>query len=301
VAITAEGIALRQAGNDAPVLVLAEPPAADFPALVHHHLTPVVYHADAVAALDEAAAAGGGASLPVHLKVDTGMHRVGADPDDALELAQAIADARYLRLEGLMTHLAVADEPDDPFTARQLERLEAVRTGLRDRGIEPPLVHAANSAGGIAHPAARYSLVRAGIAVYGIAPGPGLVAASAALRPVLSLRAKVSHVRRVAAGDGVSYGLRHRFERDTVVATLPLGYADGVPRRLSAAGGEVLLGGRRCPMVGVVTMDQLMVDCGPRATVRRGDQAVLIGEQGGERITAADWAERIGTIGYEVV
>jgi alanine racemase len=143
-------------------------------------------------------------------------------------------------------------------------------------------------------------MVRAGISIYGIAPGAALTRQAAALRPALSLRARVSHVRHVRAGDRISYGLRHQFESDAAVATLPLGYADGVPRRLFAGGGEVLVGGRRRPIVGVVTMDQLMVDCGTDE-VAIGDEAVLIGSQGSESITANEWADRLGTIGYEVV
>jgi alanine racemase len=143
-------------------------------------------------------------------------------------------------------------------------------------------------------------MVRAGIALYGISPGAALDQCAAELRPALSLRARVSHVKQVRAGDRISYGLRHRFDADTNVATLPLGYADGVPRLLFAAGGEVLISGRRRPIVGVVTMDQLMVDCGTDA-VAVGDEAVLIGEQAGELITAIEWADRVGTISYEVV
>jgi len=143
-------------------------------------------------------------------------------------------------------------------------------------------------------------MVRAGIAIYGISPGAALDQHAAALRPALSLRARVSHMKRVRAGDRISYGLRHRFEGDTSVATLPLGYADGVPRRLFASGGEVLIGGRRRRIVGVVTMDQLMVDCRDDS-LAIGDEAVLIGTSGGESISAIEWAERLGTIGYEVV
>jgi alanine racemase len=143
-------------------------------------------------------------------------------------------------------------------------------------------------------------MVRVGIAIYGISPGAALDHQAASLRPALSLRARVSLVKRVRAGDRISYGLRHRFEGDTTVATLPLGYADGVPRRLFANGGGVLLGGRRRPIVGVITMDQLMVDCGDDS-VAIGDEAVLIGTQGGESISAGEWAERLDTIGYEVV
>jgi alanine racemase len=160
-------------------------------------------------------------------------------------------------------------------------------------------VHAANSAGGLAHPAARRSFVRAGIAVYGISPGPALDEAVAGLRPALSLRARVSFVKRLAAGERLSYGLRHTLAAETTVATVPLGYADGVRRGLTNV-GDVLIGGRRRRIIGTVTMDQLMVDCGDD-DVRRGDEVVLIGAQGDERITAEEWAGHLGTIGYEIV
>jgi alanine racemase len=194
----------------------------------------------------------------------------------------------------------VADEPEDPFTAHQLERFDQVLAEIAAAGIEVPLRHAANSAAAIAHPASRYDLVRCGIAVYGIPPAPAL-AGLVPLEPAIRLATEVSFVKPVAAGEGVSYGLVHHVERDTHVATLPIGYADGVFRSLSLAGQEVLLGGRRRPMVGVVTMDQVMIDVGPDGDVRPGDEAVLLGAQGDERITPDEWAARIGTIGYEVV
>jgi len=232
--------------------------------------------------------------------VDTGMHRVGCAPGDALGLARRIVATPGLVLDGVFTHLAVADEPDDPFTAEQLARFDTVLAGLQAEGIGPRLTHAANSAGGLAHPATRRSLVRAGIAVYGIPPGPGVAHLCHDLRPALSFSARVGHVKTVRVGERISYGLRYRFERDEVVATVPVGYADGVPRRLFDTGGEVLLGGRRRPIVGVVTMDQVMVACGDDR-VAVGDEVVLLGRQGDEEITATEWADRLGTIAYEVV
>jgi alanine racemase len=224
---------------------------------------------------------------------------VGAPAADAVALARHIAEQPGLVLEGLMTHLAVADEPDDPYTDGQLDAFAAALATLRAEGIDPPLVHAANSAAALAHPRSRHSLVRAGIATYGIVPGPGVADLSRDLRPAMALRARVSFVKRVGGGERISYGLRHRFAGDTTVATVPLGYADGVPRRLSSTGGVVLVGGRRRPMVGVVTMDQLMVDCGDDPVVA-GDEVVLIGAQGTQEITAEEWATRLGTIAYEV-
>lgn len=300
VALVQEGVELRAAGLDAPIMVFSEQPAAQLAAAIAADLQLTVYSQSAIAAAHEAAAAAGVQGHPVHLKIDTGMRRVGSAPHDAVTLADAIVAAPSLRLRGVFTHLAVADEPDDDYTDRQLDRFDEVLRALRVAGHQPDVVHAANSAGALAHPRARYDLVRAGIAIYGISPGRGVDALCSGLRPALSLKARVSHVKRVHAGDRISYGLRHTFTRDTNVATLPLGYADGVPRRLHAVGGSVLVGGRPRPIVGVVTMDQLMVDCGDD-DVRVGDEAVLIGSQGDHTITATDWAERLDTIGYEIV
>jgi len=296
VALVQEGLSLRAAGFDCPILVLSEQPATELVEAVRAELDLTVYsHAQL-----ETIALAGGRDHPVHLKIDTGMRRVGAAADQALGLAAAISGSKAVRLAGVCTHLAVADEPSDPFTAMQIESFDDVLTALAVAGHHPPLVHAANSAATFAHRQAHFGMVRAGIAIYGISPGAALDHLTAGLRPALSLRSRVSHVKQVRAGDRISYGLRHRFDDNTIVATLPLGYADGVPRRLFAGGGEVLIGGGRRRIVGVVTMDQLMVDCGADP-VAVGDEAVLIGHQDGEEITASEWAERLGTIGYEVV
>ncbi len=295
VAHPAEGAALREAGLDGPILLLSEPLPAEVDLVVAARLRVAVYSAATIARL-----AATGESLSVHLKVDTGMHRVGAHPDEAVALAVAVERAPRLELEGVWTHCAVADEPDDPFTATQLERFDEVLARLRHHGIEPRLRHAANSAGTIAHPASRYDLVRPGIATYGIAPAPALVGAID-LRPALQLSSVVAHVKRVAAGETVSYGRRYRVDTDTVVATVPIGYADGIPRAWGLRGGRVLVGGDLRPIVGVVTMDQLMVDLGPTTEVAVGDEVVLIGEQGAHRITADDLAAATDTIAYEVV
>ncbi len=293
VALVEEATVLREAGIGAPILLLSEARPTEFADVAALDLRATVYSPTGI----EAAAATR-APLRIHLKVDTGMHRVGADPTDVLALARAVADQPNLALEAVWTHCAVADEPDRDFTAEQLARLDAVLDELAAAGIEVPMTHAANSAGAIAHPAARRSLVRCGIAVYGIDPSPEL-AGALPLRPALSLRSEASFVKRVAAGEGVSYGLHHRFDRETTVATVPIGYADGVRRRLGLLHQEVLIGGRRRPIVGVVTMDQLMVACG-EDPVEVGDEVVLLGRQGDEEIRATDWAAALGTIGYEI-
>ncbi len=255
VALVDEAAELREAGITAPVLLLSEPPLDVLPEAVGLGLTPTLYSLAAVEAAAKAVAgAGRAAPWTVHLKVDTGMHRVGAQPEALLNLALAVQERPELRLEGLWTHFAVADDPGSSFTAEQLARFTAVVDELAAHGLRPPLLHTCNSAAAIAHPAARGALVRCGIALYGVAPSPALEG-RAELRPALSLHARVSQVKEVTAGDGISYGLRYRFSRRSVVATVPLGYADGVPWRLGAVGGEVLVGGRRRPIAGSVTSD----------------------------------------------
>lgn len=296
VALVQEGVALREAGIDAPILVLSEQPPEELAAAVRHRLIGTVYSVAQIRAWEAA----GAIDHPVHLKIDTGMRRVGVSPDQAMAVADAIAASPSVELAGVFTHLAVADLLDDPFTQRQLDTFEGVLATLAAAGHAAPIVHVSNSAAALAHPAARRSVVRAGIGVYGISPGSGVHDLAAGLLPALSLHARVSHAKRVSAGERISYGLRHLFTHDTTVATLPIGYADGVPRRLSSVGGQVLVGGRRRLIVGAVTMDQLMVDVGD-STVEIGDHAVLIGSQGDETITATEWADRLGTIAYEIV
>ncbi len=302
VALVEEGRQLRDGGIDAPVLLLSEPAPAAMQEVVASRLTPTIYTAAGLAALSAAARAAGTVT-DVHVKVDTGMHRVGTAPDLAVALAVEVERRGELRLQGFWTHLAVADEVQNPYTATQLTLFDSALEELARRGIRPPLVHAANSAGAMWHPAARYDMVRCGIALYGLAPAAHEATRQPVpqLRPALSLVARVSHVKEVAAGERLSYGLRYQVIEPTMVATVPLGYADGVTRSLSSTGGEVLVGGRRRPIAGTVTMDQTLVDCGPDAEVSVGDEVVLIGRQGDESIDAWEWAGRTGSIAYEVV
>ncbi|WP_436793617.1 alanine racemase [Actinospongicola halichondriae] len=295
-----EARVLRSEGIDAPILVLSELATDEIDAAVAMRLHLVVYRAALVDAISERAMAIGAPMVALHLKIDTGMRRVGCEPAEALDLARRIVGAPGVDLAGTMTHLACADEPDRTTTEQQLDRFDDAVGALEAAGIDPGIRHAANSAATIAHPRSRHDLVRVGIALYGIAPAPAL-AGAVDLVPALRWSTTVRHVKRVSAGESVSYGHRHTFEADTVVATIPVGYADGVRRRLGLVGGPVLIGGRRCPIVGVVTMDQLVVDCGPHADVAVGDEVVLIGGQGDEAITADEMAALLDTIGYEVV
>jgi alanine racemase len=295
VALVEEGLGLRERGIEASILVLSElPPGSEKEALAGG-LTPTVYTEDGVAGVSEAAAALG-RTAAVHLKVDTGMHRVGLwPPSRATALARGILDAG-LQLEGLWTHFA-ASERDDDGTREQLRLLLEARDGLIAEGIRPRLVHAANSGATIRLPETHLDLVRPGAALYGLDPGGGIGPAFG-LRPALTWRSAVTMVKRVPAGDRLSYGWTYRLERDASVATVPVGYADGYPRGVSSK-AEVLIGGRRHLVAGTVTMDQILVDCGDE-DVAKGDEVVLIGASGEERITAEELASHIGTIGYEI-
>jgi alanine racemase len=293
VALVEEVAQLRRAGVTGPVLLLSEAPPGAADEVVDAAVTPTVYTRRGIDAF---------ASHPgyeVHLKVNTGMNRVGAAAADSVALARHIGEVG-LTLAGVWTHCAVADRPDDPFTVEQSRRFDDVLDALREAGFDPGITHQANSAALLAHPRAHRDLVRAGIAVYGIAPSPEMADVASGLRPAMTLRSEVSFVKRVDAGEAISYGLAHTFAEATTVATVPIGYADGVPRRLSSTGGEVLIGGRRRPIVGVVTMDQLMVDCADDA-IRVSDEVILLGEQETERIRPEEWAEKLDTIGYEIV
>jgi alanine racemase len=294
VALVEEGIELRDAGIDAPILVLSEFPRGSEKDALASGLIPTVYSEAGVDAVAEAAKAVG-RSTAVHLKVDTGMHRVGLWPPEAApELARRIVDADLI-LQGLWTHFASA-ETDDHLTREQLERLLRAAAAVRAAGIEPTLLHAANSAGTIRFPVSHLDLVRVGVALFGLAAGPGL---DAGLQPALTWRSAVTMVKRLPAGERISYGQTYELERDATLATVPVGYEDGFSRLLSNR-IEVLIGGMRRRVAGTVTMDQIVVDCGD-GEVTVGDDVVLIGAQGEERITAEELAGHIGTIGYEIV
>ena len=247
-----------------------------------------------------AAASAAQKRLPVHLKVDTGMARVGAPPAEVMMMADAIAERDALELAGVWTHCAVADEPDNPFTAYQIEQFNHLLSRLRLAGHHDFCRHLANSAVAMTHPTGRFDMVRCGIAIYGIPPSPAL-AGCLPLQPAMTLRTEVSMVKTIAAGTPVSYGHHYTAAADTQLATIPIGYADGWTRRLGVSGGEVLIGGRRRPIAGVVTMDQTMVDCGLDHPVSPGDEVILLGRQGEEEITATEIAEHLDTVAYEVV
>lgn len=304
VALVSEGIALRQSGINAPILIMSEQPAEQHRDIISYGLIATLYNE---ATVTEFARTAHDLEImaSVHVKVDSGMHRVGVSPEDAVKVAKLVAESQWLSLEGIFTHLATADVVDTQFAQQQVSTFSRCVEQVRASGIEVRHVHVSNSASAIRKldAGAGCTMARVGIALYGI-PGDAHTNSFGAthqldLRPVMSVHARVSHVQRVAAGQGVSYGLKRTMEQDSTVATLPLGYADGVPRGLWES-GSVLIGGIRRPFAGVVTMDQIMVNCTDDA-VRIGDEVVLIGAQGSEVITANEWANKMGTIGYEIV
>lgn len=286
VALVSEGIRLREAGIEAPVLVLSEPAIEDIGEVVRWDLTPTAYRVEFLRAYSRAVSA----PAEVHLKIDTGMHRVGAKPELLAELVAAVEPP--LVLGGVFTHFPVADE-DPGYTNEQIERFFKATVG-----VDAPL-HLANTAGAVLFPAARGDMVRTGLGMYGLHPCPR-TRDVVTLRPALALKSAVTFVQRLSAGERPSYGRRRALNRDATVVTVPIGYADGIPRRLSATGGEVLIGGKRRPLAGTVTMDQIVVEVGDDP-VGIGDEVVLIGRQGDHEITADEWAEKVETISYEIV
>ena len=288
VALAEEGARLREAGIAAPILLLSEPGgAAAARDVVDWGLEPAVYttrFVEALAATQE--------PLRVHLKVDTGMHRVGVGPAHFGDVLAAVRSASNLELTSVWTHFAVADEDPD-YTNAQIELFDEVVGGL-----DVPLTHLANTAGAVLFPESRRDLCRIGIGTYGLHPCPETRKAID-LRPAMRLVSHVSHLQRLEAGERPSYGRVRPLDRPSTVATVPIGYADGFWRSLTA-NAEVLIQGRRFPLAGRITMDQIVVDVGDH-DVLLGDEVVLMGSQGTESVTADEWAARLGTISYEVV
>ena len=297
VATVDEGSSLRAAGIDAPILVLSEPPPGAAPKIVSDRLVPALHSRDFAIALGRAATLAS-STVPFHLKVDTGMNRVGVAAEDAADFLESLRGLPAISVEGVFTHFATADAPGDWEFERQMERFSAFLEQMRSRGTSTGIVHAANSAAAILRPEARFGMVRCGIAVYGLHPAETTVG-KADLRPAMSVKARVARVRSVAMGEGVSYGFTYHAASPTVIATLPLGYADGVRRGLSNA-MRVLVHGVECRQVGRVCMDQLMVEVPRGLTVRVGDEAVIVGTQGEASVTLDEQAALVDTINYEI-
>ncbi len=299
VAMPEEAVCLRAEGIACPILVLGPiaPEQAELVAI--HRLDQCLSDVSQADALDRAARKHGRV-LSLHLKVDTGMGRVGVRPAEARRVAEKIRAFPSLHLVGLMTHFAEAEADDHAFAHEQLARFAEACQGLAAAGIPMPIRHAANSAGLLFLPESHLDLVRPGIMLYGCHPRGRDRAEDAPLRPALRLRTAISQLHDALRGESVSYGRTFIAPRDMRVATLPVGYADGVGRLLSNK-GQVLIRGRRAPILGRICMDMMMADVTGVGDARVGDEAVLIGRQGTEAISADEVAELQGTISYEVL
>jgi len=291
-----EGAALRAAGVQADILIFGALSVSDLDGLFDCGLTPTISTPGAARAV-QAAAAHYKRRLPYHLKIDTGMNRLGFRSDNLRRSMAEVLHDPHLVFEAVYTHFATADMPDHPLMEQQRTRFEAVREDLRARGIQPKVVHAANSAALLRDSRVWYDLVRPGLLLYGVVPPP--LASTLPLRPVLSLRSRIVAVKHIRAGESVSYGARFVAERPTRIAVLPAGYADGLDLRL-AGRGAVLVRGRRAPIVGAVAMDMLMIDM-TDIEAYPGDEVVLLGTQGAERIDVREMAAAIGTIPWEIL
>lgn len=302
VAMIEEALHLRDAGITAPILMLSEPQPSAMGAAAKGGLVLTIYSRAGIESAARAARLQK-SRIAVHLKVDTGLHRVGAKPDDLVALAREVHSHPELDLEGLWTHFSTADEPDDDFVREQQRVFASVLDDLRGAGLAPRVVHAANSAAVIRYPDPSWEWARSGIALYGCLPSRH-VALPDDIQAALELRSQVTNVQHLDVGETVGYGRRYTTSQPTVVATVPIGYADGVSRQLGVGRGEVLIRGRRRPIAGAVSMDQIVIDCGrpePATDPRPGDEVVLIGTQGDETITVEEWAERTDTIVYEIL
>lgn len=301
VALLEEGVELREAGIKLPILVMGGYYGRAYGELLRHDLIPVVSDLDQAEALAEEVRFTGSEAARVHLKVDTGMARLGALPKDVRKIAEVLSLRPELKLHGLMTHFACADSGDPESIAAQLELFEAASKELASLGLVPEVRHAANSAALLSHSPSCLDIVRPGIALFGVAPGQ---VACPELRPVMSVKSELISVREISAGQGVGYGWTWKAQRTTRIATVPMGYADGLSRGLSNK-GHVLVRGKRAPVVGVVSMDMTMIDVTDIEGVELGDEAVLMGPQKGilgeDCISAAEIAQHLGTIPWEVL
>lgn len=299
VASVEEGANLRQGGIAAPILVLGYVAPGQAEEVIQHDLRVAMFDLNLADALAQAARSAGGRAH-VHLKIDTGMSRVGLRPDEVSEFARSLKDLPEVEVEGVFTHFAAADDPSrDEYTAQQVAGFEKALAELKAVGITPTIRHAANTAGLLIHPESHYDMVRAGIAMYGLPPDPA-VDWPVSLTPALSWKSRIGMVKWIEPETAVSYGCTYHSQGRERIATIPVGYADGYSRRLSN-NADVLIGGHRCSVVGRVCMDQLLVRVPDGVVAAVGDEVVLIGEQGGERITATELAQRIETINYEVI
>ncbi len=301
VATVPEGIELRQAGVTAPILILGAVVSTNqVHALVRWDLQPTICSVEQAIAISKALSASQASSpLTVQLKLDTGMSRLGTNWQQAVHFFGEVATLPYLHIGGLYSHLATAEEIDPTIATMQFDRFERSSAAIQNAGYTLPLLHLANSAGILADARFQYQLVRPGLILYGIYPAPHL-RSQIDLRSVLSVKARISQVKDITAGTGVSYGYRFIADRDMRLAVVGIGYADGIPRRLSGR-MQVAIRGRSIPQIGAITMDQIVLDVSQIPDLRVGEIVTILGRDGTTQITVDDWANELGTISWEIL
>ncbi|MEG4423575.1 MULTISPECIES: alanine racemase [unclassified Microcoleus] len=299
VATIPEGIELREAGIEAPILLLgATHTAPQVKAIAHWHLQPTICTAKQALIFSEVLA-GINQSLPVHAKLDTGMSRLGTSWQEATEFVQLVKRLPNLKLASIYSHLATADSPDPTVMREQHQRFQQAIEQIKIAGINPPRLHLANSAAALVDSDLHYDLVRVGLATYGLYPAPHLQSRTN-LKPAMQVKARVTQVKTIEAGTGVSYGYQFIAQRPTQIAVIGIGYADGIPRNLSNK-MQVLVRGQFVGQVGSVTMDQLMLDVTDIPDLEVGEVVTLLGKDGENQISADDWATTLGTISWEIL
>ncbi|MFQ5328479.1 MAG: alanine racemase [Thermodesulfobacteriota bacterium] len=297
VAICEEGATLREAGIKAPIVVLGGTYPNQSECVLHYNLTPVVFDIRTITDLNDAAR-GAGRVADIHLKVDTGMGRLGLLPHQVPPFLDKLNGLDNIHLAGVISHFATADEEERSYAEKQLASFLAVVETIRGRGYDPELIHTANSAAAVALPASHFNLIRPGIMLYGSYPGRQF-SEKIDLRPVMAVKTVILQLKRVPEGFPVSYGRRYVTDRESLIATIPVGYGDGYSRSLSGS-GELLVRGRRVGVTGTICMDLTMIDVTSIEGVSVGDEVVLLGRQGEEEIRVEEIAEKAGTISYEI-
>ena len=298
VATLEEGLELRAAGIRAPILVVAGAYPERLDLFMENKLTPVVHDAESLVRMDDGAKKRG-TTLKVHMKIDTGMGRIGFLPADMQSWLPLLKRLHALEIEGVFSHFSHADNVAGDYTRNQLEIFRDVVARLRADGISPALIHLANSAATITLPAAYFNMVRPGLMLYGIYPSPDM-ASQVSLQPVLSWKSRILQLKKVPAGASISYGRTFITERESLIAAVPVGYADGYSRLLSNR-GEMLVKGKRAPVAGRVCMDLTMIDVTDIGGIEQGDEVVLLGRQGNAVISADEMAAWSNTISYEIL
>ena len=299
VASVPEGIRLREQKIQSPIIVMGPLLKDHLYDIIHHHLTPVISHKDILHQL-LAQLPVGTQPFPFHLKIDTGLHRLGFDGKEALAIISSLSSTPSVRLQGLLTHFADADNPDPNLTNQQLNQFQAFIKETKNQGIEVPLFHMANSAGILFHPTSHLDMVRPGIMLYGYMPGTETDSPPLQLQPVMHAKTYIAHLRSLEPGEVVGYNALFRTRRLSQIAVLPVGYTHGFPRRLTGI-GHVLIHGTPAPIIGKICMDMMMVDVTDISHPIIGEEVVLLGKQEEREITAQDYANWLNTIPYEIL